>query len=113
MTYYLRGMVNCVHTLNMHPLRGESSPWRVARDVTAQSSCKVFFSEGGELIKLHIEGSLTIPAPGIKRVGLWNIPQALGADRADGRGTVAWWMVARAVVDSATTALDVRRTSLF
>ena len=26
------------------------------------------FSEGGEAIKLHIEGSLTIPKPGIQRV---------------------------------------------
>ena len=26
------------------------------------------FSEGGEVIKLHIEGSLTIPITGIKRV---------------------------------------------
>ena len=26
------------------------------------------FSEGGEVMKLHIEGSLMIPKPGIKRV---------------------------------------------
>ena len=28
----------------------------------------VFFREGAEVMKLHIEGSLTIPNPGIKRV---------------------------------------------
>ena len=29
------------------------------------------FSEGGEIIRLHLEGPLTIPAPEIKRVKLW------------------------------------------
>ena len=29
------------------------------------------FSEGGEVIKLHIEGSITIPTTGIKWVLLW------------------------------------------
>ena len=44
-----------------------------------------FFSEGGEVIKLYIEGSLMIPIPGIKRVtmGMLKIAQALEPDRAD------------------------------
>ena len=29
------------------------------------------FSEGGEVMKLRIIGSITIPKPGIKRVELW------------------------------------------
>ena len=36
--------------------------------VTARSGCKGLFSEDGEVMKLHIEGSLTTPKPGIKRV---------------------------------------------
>ena len=44
------------------------------------------FSEGGEVIKLRIEGSLTIPTAGIKGYNYGNakhtVAQALGADRA-------------------------------
>ena len=36
------------------------------------------FSEGGEVIKLHIEGSLTIPAPDIKREDGKPLKQKLG-----------------------------------
>ena len=41
------------------------------RRAAARTGCKGLFSEGGDVIKLHIEGSLTIPKPGIKRVYLW------------------------------------------
>ena len=43
------------------------------------------FSEGGKVIKLHIEDSLTIPTTGIKSVQPWEmlkIAQALELDRA-------------------------------
>ena len=32
---------------------------------SARSGCKGFFSEGGDVIQFHIEGSLTIPTTGI------------------------------------------------
>ena len=49
--------------LPLHP-RGPSPPARCPPDPAG------LLSEGGEvdLIKLHIEGSLTIPKPGNKRV---------------------------------------------
>ena len=45
----------------------------------------VIVSEGGEVIELHVEGSLTIPRTRIKRISLWgilNVAQALESDRA-------------------------------
>ena len=38
----------------------------LAQQDNARSGCKGIFNEGGEVIKLHIEGSLTIPITRIK-----------------------------------------------
>ena len=52
---------------------------------TARSGCKGLFSEGGEFIKLHIEGSLRYPNQVLKGYNDGNakIDQALEPDRAD------------------------------
>ena len=50
---------------------------------SAPPGCKGHFSEGDELIKLEIEGSLTIPTTGIKKgltMGMLKRAQALGPD---------------------------------
>ena len=45
------------------------SSWEVSRrPASARPGRKGIFSEGGEVIKLHIESSLTIPTAWIKRV---------------------------------------------